>query len=84
MWKGDTADVPSGTSNPEGSVTNPGHDSRVNDSRVDGFGQTPENGGNPNHESNVRASVTALSNNMCAALHEDSDDESMVLDSTSS
>ena len=76
LWKGDTADAPSGSPNPEGSVTRPGPEqSRVASSR----GETPTNGmgSNENPEAGAHAGAPSvlqeLWNNQYAVLADDAD-----------
>jgi hypothetical protein len=51
MWKGDTAVAPSGSSNPEGSDTNPGHE-QTRDLAGNGRNGTVSEG-NPSHNTNA-------------------------------
>jgi hypothetical protein len=55
MWKGDTAVAPSGSSNPEGSDTNPGHE-QTRDSAGDGQNGTVRDG-NPLRDANANPPV---------------------------
>ena len=88
MWKGDTADIPSGSSNPEGSVTSPGPETRVNESHeldetwidVNRQGarrgaRQSETGGNANAMTRTREEFRELWNNMYTVLEEDLGDD---------
>ena len=66
MWKGDTADVPSGNSNPEGSDTSPGLERtrETDESRLTGVSTSQAGARVPR----------ILSNNQYAVLHDENDD----------
>ena len=73
FWKGDTADVPSGSSNPEGSDMGPGHERPS----VTDAADAAVFGGNANHVSEERGMRAVLLNNMYAPLVDDLDDEDL-------
>ena len=70
LWKGDTVDAPSGTSNPEGSDAGPGE-------RVPG---EPPSRGRDSANVSGHAIPAVLHGNQCAVLHDAEPTETEVLD----
>ena len=80
LWKGDTADAPSGSSNPEGSDEHPGRECTRDTNRVADDANGPVRGPHESPRDGVRAGVNVLPepwNNQHAVLA-DVDEEHFV------
>ncbi len=72
LWKGDTADVPSGSSDPEGSDANPGREQSRESVQGVTSSDTTVRASNANRGADVRAGRPLLWNNQYAVLADDS------------